>query len=247
MFFPSSARYSIAHLLPIQQQIVLSSKASAPSRKKTGLSTSTMVLHALNALVGALCIAILGLNSHGVVLKDRVEVGVVAPENVESVTVSLLMWVGAGGIVDTLLLLAGLVVTRSRKGEQRANPRRSTIYLNGLVFVATVIFLRPFVVQVYSEVQFSRASRSYDASPSSEFLTPETWSCAVAGSGRGGAAAESLCRELRASRYLLIPTMILGAIIFGMVGWMRVSEFRREGIVGKDVVEVKSVETDLEV
>jgi hypothetical protein len=61
------------------------------------------LLHVLNALVGCLCISILGLATNSIVVKDRVD-GLI-PSSVKSTGMGLLMWAGCGGIVDMLLLL----------------------------------------------------------------------------------------------------------------------------------------------
>jgi cell division septation protein DedD len=44
----------------------------------------------------------------------------------------------------------------------------------------------------------------------------EAWACLLSNHGRNN-TAESLCRELRAARYLLIPLFALGVIILATV------------------------------
>ena len=61
------------------------------------------VLHALNMAVGSLCIAVLGLATHAIVVKDKVDP--LLPSNMSSAGLGMLMWAGCGGIVDMLLFL----------------------------------------------------------------------------------------------------------------------------------------------
>lgn len=61
------------------------------------------MLHALNIVVGSLCIAVLGLATHAIVVKDKLDP--LLPSNMSSVGLSMLMWAGCGGIVDMLLFL----------------------------------------------------------------------------------------------------------------------------------------------
>lgn len=68
-------------------------------------------LHALNLLVGILCIAILGLTTYSIILNDRVSV----PEDVEGTSMGMLMWPGAGGVVDMLLFLGILIAGEKRR------------------------------------------------------------------------------------------------------------------------------------
>lgn len=48
----------------------------------------------------------------------------------------------------------------------------------------------------------------------------ETWACLLSNHGRNN-TAESLCRELQAARYLLIPLFALGVVILATVVWLR--------------------------
>lgn len=68
-----------------------------------------IVLHALNASIGILCIAVLGLAAHAIIVKDKVDR--VLPRDVVSTGLGMLMWAGCGGVVDMVFLL-GLISTR---------------------------------------------------------------------------------------------------------------------------------------
>jgi hypothetical protein len=74
-----------------------------------------IMLHVLNALVGSLCISILGLATNSIVVKDRVD-GLI-PSSVKSTGMSLLMWAGCGGVVDMLLLLCLISAKGFRRNE----------------------------------------------------------------------------------------------------------------------------------
>lgn len=60
-------------------------------------------LHVLNIVVGSLCVAVLGLTTHAIVVKDKLDP--LLPGNMKSVGIGMLMWAGCGGIVDMLLFL----------------------------------------------------------------------------------------------------------------------------------------------
>ena len=61
------------------------------------------LLHILNIVVGSLCIAVLGLATHAIVVKDKLDP--LLPGNMSSAGLGMLMWAGCGGIVDMLLFL----------------------------------------------------------------------------------------------------------------------------------------------
>lgn len=77
------------------------------------MSKLLLVLHSLNLLIGFLCITILGLTSHGIIIKDRLDFYL--PANVKTTGISLLMWAGVGGTVDMLLFAACLLFGPIRK------------------------------------------------------------------------------------------------------------------------------------
>jgi hypothetical protein len=95
-----------------------------------------------------------------------------------------------------------------------------------VLFVASFIFGRPFITLVYTFVEYDQAVK-HDVDPASGYVTPETWSCALAETGSFG-SAKSLCTELRVARYLVVPEMVLGACILGAVCWLRL-KLKREG------------------
>lgn len=76
------------------------------------MAKSLLLLHVLNGLVGSLCIAILGLTTHAIVIKDQVDP--LLPGNITSTGMGMLMWAGCGGIVDMLLFL-GLISGKSAR------------------------------------------------------------------------------------------------------------------------------------
>jgi hypothetical protein len=82
------------------------------------------------------------------------------------------------------------------------------VYGNALLFVATFVFVRPFVTLVYVFVEREGAVKGR-VGVGSGYVTVETASCA------GGYAV--VCKELRAARWLLIPEVVVGAVVLGMV------------------------------
>ena len=87
-----------------------------------------------------------------------------------------------------------------------------------LLFVASFHFLRPFIVLIYTSIEHN----------------VEVWACLVSNNG-GSDNAESLCRELRAARYLLVPLFVLGAAIFAFVAWLRFGKLDQRGILREHV------------
>lgn len=177
-----------------------------------------ILLHVLNILVGSLCVAILGLTTYGIVVKERVDD--LIPSSVKPIGIDLLMWAGCGGIVDMVLLLC-LISAKSFRRNEVGQPCRyvmepdraqlvtvSTLYWNIVLFVATFIFLRPLVIL------------SYTYAENNDSLTPERWACEVG----AGSDARSLCDSLRAARYLLIPALVLSA---GLPTLVLLSRFRK--------------------
>jgi hypothetical protein len=63
-------------------------------------------------------------------------------------------------------------------------------------------------------------------------FTTETWACAA--SQAGVEDAESVCQELKAARYLLIPEVVLGAAILGLVIRMKSRFSDREKPAGEE-------------
>jgi hypothetical protein len=103
--------------------------------------------------------------------------------------------------------------------------KKRVAYLNGFLFVACFIFGRPFIVLVYTYIEWGQAVKN-EIRPTSGYVTVETWACAYS-KQIGERYAGILCMELQAARYLLIPTTVLGAVILSVVIWIRVT-------VGKD-------------
>jgi hypothetical protein len=93
------------------------------------------------------------------------------------------------------------------------------VYLNALVFVALFYFMRPFIVLIYTFIE-------HDV---------EAWACLLSNHGRNRAAG-SLCRELRAARYLLIPLLALGIAFLSVVVWQRLRAWRKMGIQDADTI-----------
>jgi hypothetical protein len=52
------------------------------------------------------------------------------------------------------------------------------------------------------------------------YVTTESWACAAMDDGDLKSVG-SICTEIRAARYLLIPEFVLGAIMLSLVVWMR--------------------------
>jgi predicted lysophospholipase L1 biosynthesis ABC-type transport system permease subunit len=65
--------------------------------------TTTVPIHALNALIGCLCIVVLGLTAHGSALEDELES--ILPSSVKKTGMTFLFWPGCGGLVDMLLFI----------------------------------------------------------------------------------------------------------------------------------------------
>ncbi|ORY14913.1 hypothetical protein BCR34DRAFT_509187 [Clohesyomyces aquaticus] len=194
------------------------------------MSKLFVTLYALNFLIGALCTSILGLTSHSIVVKDRLEFYL--PPNIKSIGIGVLMWAGVGGIVDMLLFGAGLIIgaLKNNKHQDRheKNERRLE-YPNSLLFVATIVFLRPLVILIYTFIEHNRSVNNVTSSEN-ELVTPESWACDVS----PGEDARSLCSDLRAARYVLIPVIVLAAGMFRIVLWvyLRTRRIRKE--VGRE-------------
>jgi len=192
------------------------------------MSKSVLALHGLNVIIGCLCIAILGLTAHCIVVKDRIDA--LLPSNTKSTGTAMLMWAGCGGIVDMALFFSLAVAKplrktasgsmleitqldarpRSLRPSQTATAQHTTASRTWLqriiLFVAAFIFVRPLIVLIYTFAE-SSASTSNVTRSANGHVTPERWAC-HAGAGR---EAQSLCHELRAARYLLIPVVVLAA------------------------------------
>jgi hypothetical protein len=89
---------------------------------------TTISIHILNALIGCLCIAILGLTAHCVALKDKLESRM--PSNMKDTGMTFLFWPGCGGLVDMLLFISLWVLVPWKQGSVRFLSRG-----NCLVFV----------------------------------------------------------------------------------------------------------------
>lgn len=83
---------------------------------------------------------------------------------------------------------------------------------------------------MYAFVERNQASKS-QTTPSHGFITPESWACAVASSGGSVEDADSVCMQLRAARYLLIPITVLGAAMLALVISLRIRLARQDGQV----------------
>ncbi|KAK3626604.1 hypothetical protein LTR56_019670 [Elasticomyces elasticus] len=165
-------------------------------------------LHALNAMVGCLCIAMLGLATHSITLNDRFE----PPESldVQGTAMGMLMWPGAGGMVDFLLFLCVLVA-----GERRFRSTRARqIHDHGLLFVGCFITFRPLVVLIYEFVAYNQATKYVPGGNERSTFTTETWACGA------GPEAATLCHELRTARWLLVPVLVLASMLTGTVVWV---------------------------
>ncbi|KAK5727729.1 hypothetical protein LTR17_012491 [Elasticomyces elasticus] len=172
-------------------------------------ATILYALHALNAIVGCLCIAILELSIHSIILNDQVE----PPESldVQGTALGMLMWPGAGGVVDCLLFLFVLVA-----GERRIfkTLRARQIHDHGFLFVGCFITFRPLVVVIYEFVAYNQATRYVPGANETITFTTETWACGA------GPEAATLCHELRTARWLLVPVLVLASMLTGTVIWV---------------------------
>ncbi|USP81346.1 hypothetical protein yc1106_08620 [Curvularia clavata] len=83
----------------------------------------------------------------------------------------------------------------------------TALFQNTTLFVATFILLRPLIVLSYTFTEH------HDD-------TPERWGCEI-GTGDN---ARSLCRDLRAARYLLIPILILAGGLLATAVWKRLGD-----------------------
>lgn len=75
---------------------------------------------------------------------------------------------------------------------------------HGFLFVGCFITFRPLVVLIYEFVAFDHAG--------SQMM--ERWACAA------GSEAASLCTDLRAARWLLVPVLAFAAMLTGTVIWV---------------------------
>jgi hypothetical protein len=195
-------------------------------------SITTATIHILNILIGIFSIAILALVAHSVISTNTLSDSY--PQDVKGTGRGLLFWPGIGGIVDMLLFELlwfltpssehGWVSVMSNADECSSNSRQSRkrqLYWNGLLFVAGFIFARPFIVLMYTFIEWGQAVKGQvSVSVTSSYVTTETWSCAAALTG-GYKDVGSVCKELRAARYLLIPEVVFGAVVLSVVIWMR--------------------------
>ena len=81
---------------------------------------------------------------------------------------------------------------------------------------------------IFTFVEWGRAVKS-ETSTYSGYLTVETWACAFS-KQNGNNFADSLCKELQAARYLLIPVLVLGAMMLTLM-------LRKRFLVAKGVVQ----------
>lgn len=92
--------------------------------------------------------------------------------------------------------------------------------MNGLLFVVSFIFGRPLIVLTYVFAEWGQAVKN-KTSPTSGYAAVETWACAASEDGNG--SAHSICTELKAERYLLIPVLVLSLIMWLLVLRIRLS------------------------
>lgn len=97
--------------------------------------------------------------------------------------------------------------------------------LNGLLFVACFIVVRPFIVLVYTFVAWDQAVKNTSTSTTGN-LTVESWACALYRETEDF-HAKSLCTELKVARYLLIPILVLAAVMLAIVLWERISNKKK--------------------
>lgn len=94
--------------------------------------------------------------------------------------------------------------------------------------MASFFFLRPFIVLIYTFIE-------HDV---------EEWACLLSNYGRNN-VAQSLCRELRAARYLLIPLFVLGVVFLLLIVCLRVRVVDKENSVGRYVITESGVNTQV--
>ncbi|KAK5722026.1 hypothetical protein LTR17_014530 [Elasticomyces elasticus] len=171
--------------------------------------TILYTLHALNAIIGCICVALLGLATHSIILNDRIE----PPESsdVQGTAMGMLMWPGAGGVVDFLLFLFVLVAGERRRFR---STRARQIHDHGFLFVGCFITFRPLVVFIYEFVAYNQASKYVPGGNETGTFTTETWACGA------GPQAATLCHELRTARWLLVPVLLLASMLTGTVIWV---------------------------
>jgi hypothetical protein len=99
--------------------------------------------------------------------------------------------------------------------------KKRTVYLNGLVFVAVFIFMRPLITLIYVFVEHSKAVKG-EAGSASGYATVETWAGALLSGGKSS-TAESLCTEIYVARMILIPVSMLGCVQLFLAIWFRVA------------------------
>ena len=123
------------------------------------------------------------------------------------------------------------------RSETRANAEQSkkrTAFLNGLVFVAAFIFIRPFITLVYVFVEHNKAVKS-EVRPGSGYGTVETWACALSSGGKSP-TAKTLCSELYDARVILIPVLVLSCVQLVLMVRFRVIGFKREHVEGRSSI-----------
>ncbi|KAF2657782.1 hypothetical protein K491DRAFT_311022 [Lophiostoma macrostomum CBS 122681] len=99
------------------------------------------------------------------------------------------------------------------------------LYAGLLLFVATFIFMRPLIILIFEFVEYNQAIKGPQTTRSG-YWTTESWACGV-GSGPG---VRSLCIELRAARYLLIPAVVFSAVMLGTLTWSMSARKNRERV-----------------
>ncbi|KAF1829819.1 hypothetical protein BDW02DRAFT_132797 [Decorospora gaudefroyi] len=186
------------------------------------MSNSKIPPHILNALIGCLCIAILGL---AVTLEEDMEAFL--PSNMKGTGMMFLFWPGCGVVVDMLLFGFLWWVAPWEQGPIG----KRLAYLNGLVFVACFIVGRPLIVLIYTHVAWGQAVKNV-TNTTSGCATVESWACACSKRGYAGSTG-SLCTELRVVRDLLIPVLVLGAMMLPSVILRRLSVAKEENTIGK--------------
>lgn len=105
---------------------------------------------------------------------------------------------------------------------------------NTEVFVASFIFMRPFIVCVYSFVEHDHAEKNAFTNRRRGFVTPETWGCAAR--KRGVKNAGTICSDIKSARWLTVPEVVLGTIMLGLTIWARiqVGKMRKGGLGNKN-------------
>lgn len=74
--------------------------------------------------------------------------------------------------------------------------------------------------------------------------TVEEWACLLLNHGKNG-IARSLCRELQAARYLLIPLFVLGMAFLALVVWLRFKGSEKQSLIARSAIADEDVKTQV--